>query len=284
MIVISAGILALLAGGFLYFQNNSIVINEINYKNSKIPKGFNDYKILQISDLHNKEFGRNQVNLINKTKEINPDIIVITGDLIDSNRSSEKDISIALSYIKEAVKIATVYYVRGNHEIRVPELYKKLKKEMDKLKVVNLDDNCIAIERKSDKIDLIGLQDMKSIKFYYDNKDRELIFKSKLKKIKSECNNNFSILLSHRPELLWAYCENKVDLVFTGHAHGGQIRLPLLGGLYSPSQGVLPKYTSGVKSMDDTSMVISRGLGNSRFPFRIFNRPELVVVNLKSEK
>lgn len=95
-------------------------------------------------------------------------------------------------------------------------------------------------------------------------------------------DSHLNVLLSHRPELIYAYEEAGMDLVLSGHAHGGQVRLPFMGGLIAPNQGIFPKYTSGIHNVGDTSMVISRGLGNSIIPFRIFNRPELVVVILRS--
>ena len=94
---------------------------------------------------------------------------------------------------------------------------------------------------------------------------------------------NYSILLSHRPCLFDVYKEKKLDLVLTGHAHGGQIRLPLVGGLYAPNQGILPKYTSGIINASNTNMIVSRGIGNSTFPFRVNNKPELVIITLKNK-
>ena len=95
--------------------------------------------------------------------------------------------------------------------------------------------------------------------------------------------NSFKLLLSHRPELFETYVENDVDLVLTGHAHGGQIRIPFIGGLIAPDQGLFPKYTGGIFTKNNTSMIVSRGIGNSIFPFRINNRPELVIITLNGE-
>jgi predicted MPP superfamily phosphohydrolase len=265
---------------FCYWQNNSIVVTNMNYTNSNIPNGFNGYKILQISDLHNKEFGTDQRKLISLTKEINPDIIVVTGDLIDSRRTNIDNMRIALSYMKVAVDIAPVYYVSGNHEART-NLYDDLKTAFEEYGVINMDNTHKNIELNGDNISLLGLADISfnaidSLKYHTST----LGFDKILDNLKTESNNNFTILLSHRPELITFYSKENIDLVFSGHSHGGQIRFPFLGGVIAPDQGFFPKYTSGIHTLNSTSMVISRGLGNSLAPQRIFNRPEVVVVNL----
>ena len=268
---------------FCYCQNNSIIVTNINYVNSKIPNSFNGYKILHISDLHNKEFGKNQKKLISLTKELNPDIIVVTGDLIDSRRTTIDDMHIALSYMKSAIDIAPVYYVSGNHEER-SNLYNDLKIALEECGVINMGDTHKDIELNGDIISLLGLADISSnsiISSKYNTSP--LGFDEILGNLKTESNNKFTILLSHRPELIKLYSRENIDLVFSGHAHGGQIRLPFLGGLIAPNQGFFPKYTNGIHKLNSTSLVISRGLGNSLAPQRLFNRPEVVVVNLSNK-
>ncbi len=268
---------------FCYWQNNNIVVTNIDYVNSKIPSGFNGYKILQISDLHNKEFGANQKNLISLTKEINPDIIVITGDLIDSRRTNKDNMNIATSYIKSAVDIVPVYYVSGNHESR-SDLYDELKIIFEEYGVINMDNTHKNIQLNGVNISLLGLADICFNPIdNYEYPNSPFSFDEILGNLKTESKNNFTILLSHRPELITLYAKENIDLVFSGHAHGGQIRLPFLGGIIAPDQGFFPKYTSGIHRLNSTSLVISRGLGNSLAPQRIFNRPELVVVTLSNE-
>ena len=159
--------------------------------------------------------------------------------------------------------------------------------------VIILEDKYLKLKKKNSEIGLLGVPDprinMKK-KGYFKETAREHLksdhrdyFNEKLNMLFKEVDTDFNILLSHRPEEIKTYAENKVDLVFSGHAHGGQIRLPFIGGLFSPKQGLFPKLTNGVHRRNNTSMVISRGLGNSRFPFRIFNRPEIVVVELRSK-
>lgn len=249
---------------FCYWQNNGLVVTHIEYINKKIPKAFNNFKILQISDLHNKAFGDNQSYLVQKTKDISPDIIVITGDLIDSRRTN---IDIAIKYVKQAKEIAHIYFVAGNHE-EYSNVYNELKKRLEELGVIVLDDKRQVLEKYKERVTLLGLKDGTS-------------FANKLNELKNK-NDKFIILLSHRPECFNDYSKSNIDLVFSGHAHGGQFRMPFIGGLYAPGQGLFPKYTSGIHIKNNTSMVVSRGLGNSSFPLRLFNRPELVVVTLKN--
>ena len=253
--------------------NKKIVISNITYKNSKIPASFDGYKILQISDLHNAEFGKNQKTLIDKTKEIDPDIIFITGDLIDSYNTN---IDISMKYIDGITDIAPIYFIPGNHESRI-ESYKELCDKLTSTGVKILDNKTTIIEKDSSLIALIGVEDPSFIKTQNQNEE----FKNILTDLSKDINTDFKILLSHRPERLSDYEDTNVDLVFSGHAHGGQFRIPFVGGLLAPNQGFLPKYTSGIYKKNNTSMIVSRGLGNSIFPFRINNSPELVLVTLE---
>ncbi|MEZ4357731.1 MAG: metallophosphoesterase [Eubacteriales bacterium] len=272
MIIAIIAIAILLIALFCWWQNNRLVITRVEYKNYKLPAGFNGFKMLHLSDLHNKTFGKGQTRLLKKTHEISPDIIFITGDLIDARH--KLNIDAAMAYVLEAVKIAPVYFAAGNHE-KKSNVYLELKKRLKEVNVTVLDDTYTFIERNKDALCLLGVKDPR---FSSDE-----IFENNLKAIVDKSGGGFKILLSHRPEKLPLYSKLKVDLVFSGHAHGGQMRLPFIGGLFSPHQGVFPKYTSGLKKDATTSLVISRGLGNSLFPLRVFNYPDLVVVTFKKD-
>lgn len=268
--------LVLLIGSclFLYYENNSIVISKYSYTNEKIPSSFKNLKILQISDFHNAQFGKNQSLVVKKIKQCEPDIIVITGDLIDRRRY---DLEKSMDLVKQIVNIAPVYYVSGNHEAWSGH-YDEIKKALLNENVKVLDNDTVEIEKGKDSITLIGVKDPDFLTSnYIDGTDY-----SELEKYLDYVSkdNDFEILLSHRPELMWLYNKYKVDLVFTGHVHGGQIRLPFVGGIIGPDQGFFPKYDAGEFVEGGTTMILSRGLGNSVFPFRIFNRPELVLVEL----
>ena len=274
MFIICLGLLLLIL--FFYWQNNDIVITKSVYSASGVPKAFDGFKILQISDLHNKEFGKNQSELMKHTKKLQPDIIVVTGDLIDSHRT---DLAVSMEYISQAVKVAPVYYVTGNHEKR-SELYTTLEKQLFNAGVNLLDNRSILLERNQEAIALAGMEDPYLLPKEYG---RDAILEDILSSVSGEVPAGFKILLSHRPELIDLYAKHGFDLVFSGHAHGGQFRLPGFGGVIAPGQGLFPKYTSGVIKKNQTSMYVSRGLGNSVIPVRIFNRPELVVVTLRHE-
>ncbi|MEC3034757.1 metallophosphoesterase [Bacillus thuringiensis] len=259
---------------FLYLQNNSISITEVKITSSKIPSSFKGYKILQISDLHNKKFGDNQDVLIQKIKSIDPDIIAITGDLIDSK---SYDAEVSMQLIREIVKKYPVYFVTGNHE-QWSGKYNNLEKELKKYDVNVLRNEHVGIRKGEQEINLLGIDDPE---FVTGNRDEGNIIIDEIKKAKIEMQpDKYNVLLSHRPEFIKEYTNERLHLVLSGHAHGGQVRLPFIGGLVAPNQGVLPKYTAGLYVEQNTSMVVSRGLGNSIIPQRILNRPEIVVVQL----
>ncbi|MEK4742590.1 MULTISPECIES: metallophosphoesterase [unclassified Bacillus (in: firmicutes)] len=259
---------------FLYLQNNLISITEVKITSSKIPSSFKGFKILQISDLHNKKFGDNQETLIQKVKSINPDIIAITGDLIDSK---SYDAEMSMQVIRELVKEYPVYFVTGNHE-KWSGKYNSLEKKLKKQHVTVLRNEHVIIQKGGHEINLLGIDDPE---FNTGDIDEGSIVKDAIVKAKIETKpDRYNVLLSHRPEFLEEYAEEKVDLVLSGHAHGGQVRLPFIGGLVAPNQGILPKYTAGLYEQQNTSMMVSRGLGNSIIPQRVFNRPEIVVVQL----
>ena len=262
---------------FCIWQNNDIVATQSDYINSKIPDEFNGFKIVQISDLHNKRFGKNQKNLLQKIEEVSPDIIVITGDLIDRRRY---DLDTAIIFIKGAMEIAPIYYVSGNHEAWSND-YKNISQRLLDCGVHILDDERIKLIKDQAKIEILGLSDPDFLTSgYMEGTDI-----SKLKEHLTHFSDDsiFQILLCHRPELFNLYVDESIDLIFCGHAHGGQFRIPFIGGLVAPDQGLFPKYTSGSHMKNQSTMFVSRGLGNSIIPVRIFNRPEIVVVTLQSQ-
>ena len=257
--------------GYNIIQNQHFEVNEITIKCETLPEDFQGYKIVQVSDLHNTEFGENNSELLSAIKEQSPDIIVITGDIVDSRRT---DVQIARDFVNNASKIAPVYYVTGNHEARV-----KVEDEIDNVElnenVIVLHNKDVLIKKGESVIQLIGVDDPD----YKAVKDSTEYMSKRLEKYCS--NEYFKILLSHRPELFEVYVENEMNVIFSGHAHGGQVRLPFIGGLIAPHQGLFPTYDAGLfYATNDAAMVISRGLGDSIIPLRINNPPELVVVTL----
>ncbi len=267
-----------LIGGMIFciWQNNGLVISKTVYSNPKVPEAFNNFTIVQISDLHNKSFGENQERLLNKLKEVSPDIIVITGDLIDRRRYNLEP---ARLFVRGAVNIAPVYYVSGNHEAWSGK-YKEIEEMLVAEGVYILNDTSIRLTRGDSSITLLGASDPDFLTSSYSQGTDSSHLEANLH-VWSQ-GKDFKILLSHRPELFSLYTKSNMDLVFSGHAHGGQIRIPGIGGIIAPDQGLWPKYTNGSYVEGNTTMFVSRGLGNSIFPLRIFNRPEIVVVSLKN--
>ena len=278
-VLLAAAVLA----GFCIWQNNDLTVSRSQVVSGRIPAEFDGYTIVQVSDLHNKEFGRGQRRIVSKIVEQNPDIIVITGDMIDSRNT---DVETALDFAQKAVGVAPCYYVPGNHENRIPEAYEQLKAGLKECGVTILENEAADLEQNGTAITLMGVLDPifnvgKTDEAGNILEDERTVMEVQLENLDSL--NRFTILLSHRPEMLDVYAEAGLDLVFTGHAHGGQWRLPGLGGIIAPGQGFFPEYTEGSHTEGDTTMYVSRGLGNSLMPIRIFNRPELVVVELCRE-
>jgi len=261
---------------FLYFENNNIVISKYNVKSNKLPKVFDNFKIVQISDLHNKVFYKDNNTLVKKIKSQNPNIIVITGDLVDRRKYNEEN---ALSFIDKISSIAPIYYVNGNHEGWSGQ-FESLEKKLKEKGIIVLRNESLYYEKNKEKLLILGVDDPA---FNTNSHSEDYMNEDIMKKELFDVNNKkyFRILLSHRPEFFELYVHNNIDLVFTGHAHGGQVILPFFGGIISPNQGFWPKYYKGMYEKNNTVMVVSRGLGNSIAPQRIFNRPEIVSVTLK---
>lgn len=259
------------------WANTAVEMTVYEIKSSRLPKAFSGFRIAQISDLHNDEMGNDNKDLIGLLQDAKPDIIVITGDMIDSY---DTHVDIAIAFAEKAVTIAPCYYVSGNHESRLGE-YAELKAAFDRLGVTVLEDETTTISKNGETINIVGVIDP-SFKTVYKTDNESAVLDDALAAIKHQ-DGEYTILLSHRPEMFEIYAKYGIDLVFSGHAHGGQFRLPFVGGLYAPSQGVFPKYDAGVFTDGNTSMVVSRGIGNSSFPIRFNNRPELVLAVLTAE-
>ena len=259
---------------WIRWGNTALEINEYKIVSNSVPQNFHGFRIAQVSDLHNAEFGEGNSKLIQLLSQTEPDIIVLTGDLIDSRQT---DIEIALTFAREALKIAPVYYISGNHEARVSE-YEGLKMGLAEAGVIVLENQKVEITREGESITLMGIDDP-SFQENYLFGDSEGVAKQAIETLQ-RVSDGYTVLLSHRPELFELYVETGMDLVFSGHAHGGQFRLPFIGGLVAPNQGFFPKYDAGLFSEENTTMIVSRGVGNSIVPLRFNNRPEIIVVML----
>lgn len=216
-------------------------------------------RIVHISDLHGKSFSKHNSALVGKALSARPDFIAVTGDII--HRYTPENKSVALETVSALKEVAPVLYVAGNHEMR-NKGYRFFRKDLREAGAEVLDDACAQVCG----ITVAGLNGA-SLR---NNKIEEITPSASPK-----------ILLAHEPQFFEKYARYGYDLVLCGHAHGGQWRIPFTGiGLYAPGQGRFPKYSSGLHSCGKTKMIISRGLGNSEFPLRLFNRPELVVIEI----
>lgn len=271
---IAAAAVLIVLGWALIWGNTALVTANVLVCSNGIPEAFDAYRIVQISDLHDAQIGENNEKLIVMTAEAEPDCIVLTGDFVDSSRfHPERSLSVA----EALVKIAPVYYVSGNHEAILPdEDYQVLTDGLRGLGVCVLEDESAELTRDGQSIRLIGLTD---IGFHPGTlEEKKDALRTALSALLPE--DEFSVTLAHRPELMDVYTECGAPLVLSGHAHGGQIRLPGIGGLIAPGQGLFPKYTEGKYEENGTTLVVSRGIGNSVLPLRVNDRPQIVVVQL----
>jgi predicted MPP superfamily phosphohydrolase len=270
--ILSFAVLILLGGSWLQTTTYEI-------RSSRIPASFDGYCIVQVSDLHKQHFGEHQVRLTRAIRNARPDLIAITGDLTYLGSWNAEDIKYLT---RELTEIAPVYFVSGNHDVLHGHL-ENLQKYLEISGVGVLEGEVTAISRGTQSIVIAGIQDPGVLR-RQGGKGRTIDrWKAALASLRDSLDDRYTVLLSHRPEFFKQYADLGFDLVLAGHAHGGQIRLPFVGALYAPEQGWLPRYASGVHVSGGTSMVVSRGLGNSWFPIRFLNRPELVVVRLRKQ-
>lgn len=252
---------------FCLYQNNAIEITTINLHadTTRTP-----IRVVHLSDLQCKQFGDKQATLTTHIKKLKPDLIIFTGDLVDAfhyNTQNWQDLASQLP------KIAPTYFVSGNHEWwhgnhnTRNEILRRYS-----IHVLQNDETTIQIHNHT--LTIIGIDDPES---HLSTK----AFLTQLRKLGQGIPpSSHTLLLTHRPEYFSEYDRPNIDIVFAGHAHGGQIRLPFLGGLLAPNQGLFPKYTAGLYTGTYIKMIVSRGLGNSIFPLRLFNRPEIVLTTI----
>ena len=267
--MIAAGTTAAAAAASVpYFlrQNTDLRASHYVFRSPKVRGALEGFRIVQVSDLHNKEFGKGNCHLLALIEAQQPDLIAITGDIMDSYHTN---LPKALEFAARVVKLAPCYFVTGNHEHRMSvEKLTVFLRDLEKLGVCVLRNDAVELGMGTG-FRLIGVDCQQgktdTLRHLMENRpEKEL-----------------NILLSHKPHYADNYRKSGVDLVLTGHAHGGQWRLPLVGGVFAPGQGVLPKYTAGMYRLGNTVMCVSRGLGNSSFPLRIENKPELVTLILR---
>lgn len=260
---------------FLVYFSTVIGITRYNISDDRIPDAFNGYKILQISDFHTASFYGGTESLIKSVRKEKPDVIVLTGDLIDENKVNMIPVK---KLVSQLVPIAPVYFVSGNHDVWYGD-FSGLKNTIKKLGGNLLDNRKVILQRGSSYINLFGIGDPET----WDDKSAEAYLREKIKALKTD--NGYNILLFHRANMFDIIKGRGIQLVFSGHMHGGQLQLPFIGGLVSPHNHHrwFPKYTDGKWTSEGTTLIVSRGLGNNAPVPRLFNPPEVVVVTLKSK-
>lgn len=246
--------------------NPMLEITSYTYKNSKIPDAFQDYKIVLISDLHHENFGSNQSALISAVAEQSPDIVVMTGDIVDEDHTDLKPIEDLLKGISD---LCPIYYISGNHDVSSTTVvqYSALQTLFEKYGVYDIDDSQVVLQKGDDEILLTG-QEWRSIYVadYLEPADPSY----------------FNILLYHGSDCFDLISPFGYDLVLSGHTHGGLIRLPFVGGLITNTGAIFPKYAGGAYTQGVSTLISSRGLGDAALP-RFYNRPELVVITLVNQ-
>ncbi len=237
----------------------------------------NTIKIALVTDLHGCYYGENQEELISAIDKENPDIILLGGDIFDDKVPYEN----SEIFLKKIAHKYPLYYVNGNHEYWSNDI-ENIYAIINKYDVTILDGDYDKIEINGQWINIFGITDPDIVK--YTNSEYNIYNQlNTLEEVNRD--NNFSILLAHRPEFINTYLNYDYDLITSGHAHGGQWRLPyLINGLFAPNQGLFPKYAGGGYDFDSVTFIVSRGLAreSTKIP-RIFNNPELVIINLESE-
>ena len=265
------------AAAVLTHENKALTVATHTVPCKGLPSAFDGMRLVHLSDLHAASFGKNNARLLSLIDSLDADMVVITGDLIDRRRTtSVKKLVPVLSLMQQLQKRLPTVRVDGNHEA-MAAIGPQFRKIADKTGVQNLTGRSLTVTRGNETVELIGIPDIAAVN--YDDE----VWQQTLHELCDAHKDRFRIVLSHRPQYFPAYAAEELPLVLCGHAHGGQVRLPMVGGLYAPEQGVLPKYTAGKYAQHGTTMVVSRGLGNSGFPFRFGNRPEVGVIVLKAE-
>lgn len=268
-----------------YFENRKLVITRYQIKDSLIPKAFDGYHIVQLSDLHNASFGKQNEQLINQIRELAPDIILITGDMIIGKPGLAVDF--AADTVNALCEIAPVYFSMGNHELRASiytdtygDMWKNFEGRLSS-EVYLLLDAKTQLQKGEDFIHLYGLNLTPEL---YRRLIKTPMPENYLTSLFGECApKEYHILMAHNPEYFKEYAAWGANLTFSGHVHGGMIRLPLLGGVISPMIHFFPKYDKGLFTNDNKYMILSGGLGNHTFKFRVNNLPEIVSVTLYQE-
>lgn len=270
---------------FILNSFKKVDVTSYTISNKKISKEFNDFKIVQLSDFHSSGYKDTTEIIISKVKEIKPDIIVMTGDMVNWRTKDTDELKKLLNSLAD---LCPMYYVTGNHEQLSEGLitgkYQNILDLLDELNITFLRNEYVEIERNGEIINLYGMDiplDSKTAKYPSNWQLENDYVERNLPQIDS---SKFNILLSHNPVYLKQYSKWGADLVLSGHMHGGIIRIPIIGvGILSAEKSLFPKYDDGKFNKGDTTMIVNRGIGTSSFDLRVFNNPEISVITLETK-
>lgn len=245
------------------FWNTGLQVTHYEYRSSKLPQAFEGYRIVVVSDLHHKNFGSHQSELLERIRAAKPDMIALTGDIVDekhTNMTSTED------FLRGISQMAPVYYVNGNHELDrdAKFQYEQLLGMLEEYGITNLNGKEEVIERQGQEIMLTG------VAYSGDNIVNRLAYADESK---------FNILLYHCSDAFGKISSYGYDIILSGHTHGGVVRLPFVGGVFGNARDFFPKYAGGVFMEHQSTLFSSRGLGDAEIP-RFYNPPEIVVVTL----
>lgn len=267
-------LLCTLCAGFFWWSNHSLQTETFTFSSPRLPQGFDGCVIVQLSDLHGALFGEDNRALLDRVRSAAPDYIFLTGDLQDQYRQTPRSYSVSLG--RSLAEIAPTYFITGNHEWAFPDV-PGLKRELEAAGVTVLSNEYTVLERGGSTLVLAGIDDPNG---YADQKTPAEL----AAEVRAAFGDPFWLLLAHRNNYFEKeYSLLGADLVITGHGHGGLIRLPFTDGLISVERSFFPSYTAGFYSANGGEVLVSRGLGNSGRTFRLFNRPEVVVLRLERE-
>ncbi len=259
---------------FFRWSNHSLQTECFTFSSPRLPEGFDGCVIVQLSDLHGAQFGEDNEKLLEQVRERKPDYIFLTGDLQDQYRQTPRSYSVSLG--RAMAEIAPTYFITGNHEWAFRDV-RDLKRELREAGVTVLTNEFVTLARNGDSILLAGIDDPNG---FADQKTPEEL----AAEIRAAEPDAFWMLLAHRNNYFEkAYSRLGADLVISGHGHGGLIRLPFTDGLVSVERSLFPSYTAGFYTANGSDLFVSRGLGNSGKTFRLFNRPEIVVLTLERD-
>lgn len=272
--LIAAGVmifLLLLFVWLMYDSSENLQVSRYELESEKLPESFNGFKIVQLSDLHGAQFGSDGTALAEKVRELEPDMIALTGDFV----TDEGDLEAVRMLVTELTDICPVYFVSGNHEFG-SGLAQEVRQIMTDAGVKYLSNEFVSIDRGGDRIILGGVEDPLA---YADMIDPPEL----ARRMNEEDPAAFKVLLGHRNYWMTEYPELPVDLILSGHAHGGLVRIPGVGGVIGTDRSLFPDYDAGEYNNGAYALIVSRGLGNSVPVPRLLNRPEIVVVTLRTK-